>query len=95
MFDELELLQDTPAMQHVLAWYVDRAARDPEAWRERQMHVEGVEPHDLVRWHGELLAIGWVELNVGQRGCGYRAPPSRSSDPRGGQCSLHKRTARS
>jgi hypothetical protein len=37
------------------------------------MNLDGVEPRDLVRWHGELRAAGWVELNVGQRGCGYRA----------------------
>jgi hypothetical protein len=73
MFDELELLRDTPVMQHLLAGYTDAAARDPEAWQERRMHVDGVEPRELVRWHGELLAAGWVELNVGQRGCGYRA----------------------
>jgi hypothetical protein len=60
-------------MRYLLAWYADAAARDPEAWQERRMHVEGVEPHDLVRWHGDLPAVGWVELNVGQPGCGYRA----------------------
>jgi hypothetical protein len=61
------------SVRPMLARYGDAAARDPEAWRERLMHVDGVEPRDLVRWHGELLAIGWVELNVGQRGCGYLA----------------------
>jgi hypothetical protein len=73
MFDELDLLRNAPLMQYLLALYGDAAARDPEAWQERLMHVEGVEPRELVRWHGELLAAGWVELNVGQRGCGYRA----------------------
>jgi hypothetical protein len=38
---------------------------DREAWQDRRMDLEGVEPRELVRRHGQLLARGWVEQNTG------------------------------
>jgi hypothetical protein len=73
MFDELEQLQDAPAMQHLLGQYAQAGGPGQEAWQERLMRLDGVESDELVQWHGALLAAGWVELNVGHRTCCYRA----------------------
>jgi hypothetical protein len=65
MFDELELLRGSPELQRLLGHYAAAAAADWEAWQDRLMHLEGVEPRELVRLHGLLLAAGWVEQNTG------------------------------
>jgi hypothetical protein len=65
MCDELELLRGSPELQRLLGHYAAAAAADPEAWQDRLMHLEGVEPRELVRLHGLLLAAGWVEQNTG------------------------------
>jgi hypothetical protein len=49
----------------LLTHYADLGAADREAWQDRRMGLEGVEPRDLVRMHGQLLARGWLEQNAG------------------------------
>jgi hypothetical protein len=65
MFDELERLKDTIALQHLLGHYAQAAVLDRERWQDRLMHLEGVEAKELVKLHGELIAYGWVEQNLG------------------------------
>jgi hypothetical protein len=83
MFDELERLRDTAALQHLLGHYAQVGALDRERWQDRLMQLAGVETTDLTQLHGELLAYGWVEQNTGNtpsatRGvvaCCYRVTP--------------------
>ena len=36
------------------------------------MQMEGVEPKELVKLHGELIAFNWIEQNTGQVPISYR-----------------------
>jgi hypothetical protein len=84
MFDELEWLRGSPELQRLLGHYAEAAVTDREAWQDRLMHLEGVEPRELVRRHGELIAFGWIEQNTGHTPllrpgavpCCYKATPA-------------------
>lgn len=65
MFDELDRLREHEHLYRLLDHYAQHGQADREAWQDRVMELEGVEPRDLVRLHGELLACGWVEQNTG------------------------------
>jgi hypothetical protein len=65
MFDELECLRAHGPLRRLLNHYVDAGAADREAWQDRLMELDGVEPSGLTRLHGELLAYGWLEQNSG------------------------------
>ncbi len=66
MFDDLDRLRGDDALQRLLGHYVEAGAAQAEAWQDRVMEMEGVEPKGLTRLHGELIAFGWVEQNTGQ-----------------------------
>jgi hypothetical protein len=70
MFDELESLRDTPELQRLLGHYAEAGAADPEAWQDRLAHLEGIEPQELVRLHGLLIAFGWLAQNTGNTPAG-------------------------
>ena len=57
-------LRQSEALARLLSHYADLGAADREAWQDRRMGLEGVEPRDLVRLHGQLLARGWLEQNT-------------------------------
>jgi hypothetical protein len=65
MFDEMERLREVKGLHRLLSHYAELAAPDRHVWQDRLLVLEGAEPRDLVRWHGELLAYGWVEQNTG------------------------------
>jgi hypothetical protein len=65
MFDELELLRESPELQRLLGHYSEAAATDSEAWQDRLADLDGVESAELVRLHGLLLAFGWLAQNTG------------------------------
>lgn len=52
-------------LARLLSHYAELGAADRETWQDRRMGLEGVEPRELVRLHGQLLACGWVEQNTG------------------------------
>ena len=58
-------LQQSEALARLLSHYADLGAADREAWQDRRMGLEGVEPRELVRLHGQLIACGWLEQNTG------------------------------
>jgi hypothetical protein len=58
-------LREGEALARLLSHYADLGAADREAWQDRRMDLEGVEPRELVRLHGQLLARGWLEQNTG------------------------------
>ena len=58
-------LRESEALGRLLTHYAELGAADREAWQDRRMDLEGVEPRELVRLHGQLLARGWLEQNTG------------------------------
>jgi hypothetical protein len=72
MFDEMERLRDVKELFDLLTHYQQLGASGREVWQDRLAGMEGVEPRQLVKLHGELLAYGWLEQNTGlTTGC-YR-----------------------
>ena len=65
MFDELQRLRDVKELFDLLAHYHELAAADRQVWQDRLAEMDGVEPRQLVKLHGELLAYGWLEQNTG------------------------------
>ena len=65
MFDELERLRDVKELSALLRHYQKVGEADRQAWQDRLADLEGVEPRQLVKLHGELLAYGWLEQNTG------------------------------
>jgi hypothetical protein len=63
MAEDVDRLHEEEPLRPLLAHYA--GAEDREAWRDRVMELEGVERQGLARLHGELLAYGWVEMNLG------------------------------
>jgi hypothetical protein len=65
MLDELDRLRKDKKLFRVLAHYVRLGAENRETWQDRLMELDAVQPKDLVKYHGELIALGWVEQNSG------------------------------
>jgi hypothetical protein len=65
MFDELERLRCVKELLDLLRHYQQAGQADREAWQDRIVEMEGVDPRQLVKLHGELLAYGWLEQNTG------------------------------
>jgi hypothetical protein len=65
MFDELERLRGVKELFTLLRHYQQAGQQDRQAWQDRVAEMEGVEPRQLVKLHGELLAYGWLEQNTG------------------------------
>ena len=73
MLDDIQRLCNSPPLLQLLSHY---AALGKDAWANRLMHLEGVEPSDLVKLHGELIAFSWADQNTGQVPCCYRVTAS-------------------
>ena len=65
MFDEMERLREGKELHALLQHYRGVGEADRQAWQDRVGEFEGVEPRQLVKLHGELLAYGWLEQNTG------------------------------
>lgn len=63
--DELEQLRNHTKLSLLLGHYVNAAAADRDAWLDRCMRFDNVNPPELSRLHGELIAQGWLEQNTG------------------------------
>jgi hypothetical protein len=66
MLDDLGRLRTHEQLHHLLAHYATAGEPDRQAWQDRLMQMEGLQPQALVKLHGELLACGWVDLNAGE-----------------------------
>ena len=58
-------LRQSEALTRLLTHYAELGVADREAWQDRRMDLEGVEPRELVRLHGQLIGCGWLEQNTG------------------------------
>ena len=68
MFNEIDRLRQDDALHQLLSHYIEASAGDRDTWQDRLTELPGVKPPHLVKLHGELLAFGWIELNVGVAG---------------------------
>jgi hypothetical protein len=57
---------DDPHLLSLLSHYARLGCEDPEAWQDRVMSLDGLEPERLTLLHGELIAADWVEQNTGR-----------------------------
>jgi hypothetical protein len=64
MAEDADRLRDEEPLHRLLSHYVDLGAEDRAAWQDRLMELEGLQPPALARLHGELIAYGWLEMNV-------------------------------
>lgn len=64
MFDELEHLLESEDLVQLLDHYAQLAALDRLTWQDRRAEMDGVDPKRLSRLHGELIAFGWIEMNL-------------------------------
>jgi hypothetical protein len=65
MSDEVDRLRTKPALLQLLTHYADLAAPSRETWQDRLMTMDGMEPAEMSKLHGELIAFSWVEQNTG------------------------------
>jgi hypothetical protein len=61
--DELERLRASCALRQLLTHYA--SGENAEVWQDRRMQLEGVTARELAQLHGELMAYGWIEQNIG------------------------------
>lgn len=65
MFDDVRRFQKNQHLLQLLDHYAQAGAADRDAWLDRRMQLADVDPHDLSRLHGQLIAFGWIEQNTG------------------------------
>jgi len=65
LFDEMDRLAECRSLFDLLEHYAARGADNREVWQDRLAELEGTEPRQLIKLHGELLAYGWIEQNTG------------------------------
>ena len=65
MSDDLDCLREKVGLSNLLAHYARFAEIDRVTWQDRLMVMDGMEPTDISKLHGELIAFGWVEQNTG------------------------------
>lgn len=70
--EELAYLRNNANLFGLLSHYAVFAEDHLEAWHDRLMHLDGVEPPQMAKLHGELIAFGWVEQNTGAVPARYR-----------------------
>lgn len=65
MFDARQRLSESLELQALLTHYATLAQPDRQAWHDRRMTLgDGGDGRLLTRLHGELLAYGWLEINL-------------------------------
>jgi hypothetical protein len=65
MHDELDRLRTKNNLLLLLKHYADLAGPSRETWQDRLMAMEGFEPQEISKLHGELIAFSWIEQNTG------------------------------
>jgi len=65
MLADLEHLGTKSNLLQLLTHYVQLAEPDRTVWQDRLMAMDGLEPSELSKLHGDLIAFGWIEQNTG------------------------------
>ena len=63
MFDDSLRLRENPQLLALLSHYAQQGTEDRATWRDRLMHMEGVEAKELSALHGELIAFDFRFLS--------------------------------
>jgi hypothetical protein len=66
MLDDSLRLRENPHLLALLSHYAQQGTEDRAVWRDRLMQMEAIEPKELSKLHGELIALDWIEQNTGQ-----------------------------
>src|SRR6476660_6732607 len=66
MLDDFQRLRENSRLLELLAHYANLGKQDRSVWQQRLMDMEGIEPNELSRLHGELIAFDWIEQNSGR-----------------------------
>ena len=62
MFDDGQRLRENPLLFELLSHYAKLGSADRHIWQDRLMQMgDAVEPKELSRFHGELIAFEWIE----------------------------------
>jgi hypothetical protein len=72
MLDEMDRLRKNHHLLELLNYYARLGAEHREAWQGRLMQMENLDPSEISKLHGELIAFGWVDQNTGQVPICYR-----------------------
>ncbi len=68
MRDERDRLSEWQALAELLADYLARQGGEREAWLDRPLAIAGLDAQEVTRLHGELLAYGWLEMQLNPSG---------------------------
>jgi hypothetical protein len=72
VFNELVRLQESSSLFTLLTHYADLALPDRQVWQPRREQLDDTEPREIGRLYGELIAYGWIELNIEEVWNAYR-----------------------
>lgn len=75
-FDDLDRLRNSQHLLVLLSHYADLGREDRSIWQPRLKEIDGLDPSEMSKLHGELLAFEWIELNTGHIPTSYRITPS-------------------
>lgn len=64
MFDPLARLVQDEQLFQLLRQYVQASEPDREVWHDRPVALDKSPSDGLSRAHGDLLAFGWIEINI-------------------------------
>lgn len=78
MFDQEDVqhLRDNPFLQQLLTHYAELGKQDRKIWQNRLMTMDGLQPAQITKLHGELLAFEWIEQDTGAIRASYRITPA-------------------
>jgi hypothetical protein len=66
MFDEWTSARLRKEHFVLLTLYGAHGKAEREKWLDRVMAMEGLTAKEITRTHGDLLAFGWLEQNIGE-----------------------------
>src|SRR5258707_11200012 len=71
-FDDLDRLRNSQHLLVLLCHYADLGREDRSIWQPRLKEIDGLDPSQMSKLHGELLGFEWIELNTGHVPTSYR-----------------------
>lgn len=74
-FDDLDRLRNSQHLLVLLSRYADLGKENRSIWQPRLKEMDGLDPSQMSKLHGELLAFEWIELNTGHVPTFYRITP--------------------
>lgn len=74
--DDLKRLRSNQHLLNLLSHYANLGRENRLIWQPRLNEMAGTDPSQMSKFHGELLAFEWVELNACQVPTSYRITPS-------------------